>query len=188
MSDIHPTNGSDSESKQQLSIPADISGAGLAQMNLSEGTDMMDNSFALEATAGIKRKLSTKRNWKRGNIRIKYSGYGEEYAIQKIKNSESATENLRFKNLRRKRSDPGCYIDPHTTFMKRWDPYMTLLLLYTALVTPYEVAFLGSPETWEARAADPLWVFNQFVNISFPGGIIDPRVRPFCPCSPQNAF
>lgn len=150
-----------------------IGGAQFAQMNLSQGGDMLDSSYAIQQVASRRpaavgrKQLNKKSNWKRGSIRIKYSGYGEEYAIQKIKTSESAGENKRFKKLRRKRGDPGCYIDPHTKFMKRWDPYMTLLLLYTALVTPYEVAFLGSPSTWEERIRDPLWVFNQAVNISF---------------------
>jgi hypothetical protein len=157
--------------KQSDYTAAAIETAPLAQMDLSKSKDLLDNSYSIQAVNNEPfqsfRQLSKNYRWKRGSLRIKYSGYGEEFAIQKIKNTENAHENKRFKKLRRKRGDPGCYIDPHTKFMKRWDPYMTLLLLYTALVTPYEVAFLGSPETWEERIADPLWVFNQAVNISF---------------------
>jgi len=166
MNDLNAIN----VSKRNRIVPDPISGASLAQMDLSTSTDALDNRYTMQTAInqnGFGSKVKEKSKWTKGNIRIKYSGYGEEYAINKIKHTENTLENKRFKNLRRGRNDPGCYIDPHTTFMKRWDPYMTILLLYTALVTPYEVAFLGSPASYEERFADPLWIFNQIVNISF---------------------
>lgn len=50
---------------------------------------------------GFGSKVKEKSKWTKGNIRIKYSGYGEEYAINKIKHTENTLENKRFKNLRR---------------------------------------------------------------------------------------
>jgi hypothetical protein len=144
-----------------------IEDAPLTQMDLGNSSQMLDSRYTMQSAAYTSGQGKVQPKWRRGSIRIKYSGYGEEYAIMKIKHSENTSESKRFKNLRRKRSDPGCYIDPHTKFMKRWDPYMTFLLLYTALVTPYEVGFLGSPSTYEERLQDPLWIFNQLVNISF---------------------
>ena len=43
-------------------------------------------------------------------------------------------------------------IDPRTNWVKRWDMCTLVLLLFTALVTPYEVAFIEvgptlNPET-----------------------------------------
>ena len=156
----------------------------LARMNLSSnaqdvnelgGYKVMkqsnaDSNMQPHGYASAFQKQSNRRK-----SRIKYSGYGEEFAIQKIKMGDSGTVSKKYKNLRRKRGDPGCFIDPHTPFMKKWDPYMTFLLLYTALVTPYEVGFLASPETWEERWADGLWVFNQIVNISFLIGKFEPQ-------------
>ena len=173
---VFPMNGE--ASKKESTFPsnydAQVSGASLAQTNdLGKATELLDHRYTVQAasTAARSNTLAAQSRpaskWKKGSIRIKYSGYGEEYAIAKIKTADNASDNKRFKNLRRKRGAPGCYIDPHTIFMKRWDPYMTLLLLYTALVTPYEVAFLGSPEGWAARSTDVLWIFNQFVNVSF---------------------
>lgn len=38
----------------------------------------------------------------------------------------------------------GCLLDPRTTAMGRWDAWVTLLLIFTTYVTPYEVAYLGN--------------------------------------------
>lgn len=145
----------------------------MSRMNLSTTSQQLNekggykineatNESSLQGAASSFRSSGSRRKSK-----IKYSGYGEEYAIQKIKMGETATSNRKYKNLRRKRGDPGCFIDPHNPFMKKWDPYMTFLLLYTALITPYEVGFLASPSNWEERANDGLWIFNQIVNLSF---------------------
>lgn len=54
----------------------------------------------------------------------------------------------------------GCVINPRNKFMKKWDIVMLLLLLYTAVVTPYEVAFLATE--WNF-----LFVLNRFVDALF---------------------
>eukprot|EP00937_MAST-01D_sp_MAST-1D-sp2_P002484 g2484.t1 len=51
-------------------------------------------------------------------------------------------------------------IDPRANWRKKWDITMILLLVYTALVTPYEVAFLET-------SIDPLFVINTLVNLLF---------------------
>ena len=47
-----------------------------------------------------------------------------------------------------------------TAFVSRWSFYIVLLLLYTAIVTPVEVAFLTT-------SLDALFVFNRVVDVSF---------------------
>jgi potassium voltage-gated channel Eag-related subfamily H protein 7 len=57
----------------------------------------------------------------------------------------------------------GCclVLDPRKGYMKNWDAVVALLLVYTAYVTPYEVAFL------ETTGVNPLFVFNRFVDLCF---------------------
>ena len=52
-------------------------------------------------------------------------------------------------------------IDPRSPRMQSWDLLIGLLLVYTALVTPYEVAFLET--TWPSV----LFVINRFVDLCF---------------------
>ena len=47
-----------------------------------------------------------------------------------------------------------------TAFVSRWSFYIVLLLVYTAIVTPVEVAFLTT-------SLDALFVFNRVVDLSF---------------------
>ena len=48
-------------------------------------------------------------------------------------------ERIRHQLRRRKRTT----LDPHSTFMQRWDSVTTLALLFTASVTPFEVCVLA---------------------------------------------
>lgn len=53
-------------------------------------------------------------------------------------------------------------IDPlQSKWAKHWDTVIAVTLIYTAVVTPYEIAFL--PDT----AVNALFVFNQLVNFIF---------------------
>jgi hypothetical protein len=52
-------------------------------------------------------------------------------------------------------------INPNTVFMKNWDMYVTLLLVYTATVTPFSVAFGGD------NGIDLLWCLDKFVDLGF---------------------
>lgn len=51
-------------------------------------------------------------------------------------------------------------IDPKWPSARRWDSLMIALLLYTAIFTPYEVAFLETELNW-------LFIWNRFVDLSF---------------------
>ena len=52
-------------------------------------------------------------------------------------------------------------INPYSTYMKRWDFLMIWLMVYTASVTPYYVAFL------EIDMNGPVYWINKFVDICF---------------------
>lgn len=52
-------------------------------------------------------------------------------------------------------------VDPNSTPMKVWDMVVLALLLFTATVTPYEVAFLSS------RLGDPAEVSDSELNVLF---------------------
>lgn len=60
-------------------------------------------------------------------------------------------------------SPPCCVagvLDPRSAFQQRWDWLILLLLIYTATVTPFDVAFLGS-------GVDGLFFVNRFVDLVF---------------------
>ena len=40
-------------------------------------------------------------------------------------------------------------------------------LLFTAVATPFEVAVLDPPPTWEAAATDALFVLNRMIDLTF---------------------
>ena len=51
--------------------------------------------------------------------------------------------------------------------MPAWDTLTVLALLFTALVTPYEVALLEPPVSWSAAARDVLFIVNRIVDLVF---------------------
>ena len=57
-------------------------------------------------------------------------------------------------------AETKCIINPRSTFQSRWDLFIVLLLLFTAIVTPWEVAFLTPAWNW-------LYFVNRFVDIGF---------------------
>merc|ERR1712227_919984 len=57
------------------------------------------------------------------------------------------------------------YINPKWKSARRWDLVMVLLLAYTAIFTPYEVAFLETK-------LDALFIFNRLVDLAFSLDII----------------
>jgi potassium voltage-gated channel Eag-related subfamily H protein 7 len=72
---------------------------------------------------------------------------------------------------------PTCFIHPRSKYMKRWDIVIMLLLLYTALFTPYEVAFLNLSSKdrafWMSFGVDMLFLKDIF--LSFFLAYDDPR-------------
>jgi hypothetical protein len=60
---------------------------------------------------------------------------------------------------------PVFVIDPRTSsFVHVWDSVLFFALVFTAFVTPFDVAFLHPPESlWES----PLFIFNRVIDIIF---------------------
>ena len=64
-----------------------------------------------------------------------------------------------------------CMLDPQSWFMLKWVNLITILLLFVAFVTPFEVAFLTTKP-------DLLFVINRFVDVGF---IVDMIFQFFLP-------
>ena len=57
----------------------------------------------------------------------------------------------------------GCVIDPRNVkWMSMWDLVMVSAMIFTAIVTPFEVAFAD-----EGRFIRPMWVCNRVVDFLF---------------------
>lgn len=57
--------------------------------------------------------------------------------------------------------DAGCLIiDPKSPKLRRWDLYIMVLLIWTAVITPYEVAFT-EPKL------NVLFFINRLIDLSF---------------------
>jgi hypothetical protein len=59
-------------------------------------------------------------------------------------------------------------IDPRTKKMAYWDLVTALALIWTAIATPVEVAFLESPTT----ALDALFIINRMIDLVFVGDMV----------------
>eukprot|EP00873_Tetraselmis_striata_P012096 jgi/Tetstr1/432360/TSEL_021757.t1 len=59
-------------------------------------------------------------------------------------------------------TSPRGVLDPRKVFMQRWDVLIAVLLLFTAVVTPYEVAFIENNSF-----VDPLFIINRIVDVLF---------------------
>lgn len=57
---------------------------------------------------------------------------------------------------------PRGVLDPRKVFMQRWDVLIAVLLLFTAVVTPFEVAFIDNDSF-----TDPLFIINRIVDVCF---------------------
>mmetsp|Transcript_23006 Transcript_23006/g.51880 ORF Transcript_23006/g.51880 Transcript_23006/m.51880 type:complete len:641 (+) Transcript_23006:272-2194(+) len=94
-------------------------------------------------------------------------------AEEKIKLRESArpTADKRLGHFKDILDEPWYLINPDGNFMQKWDSVTTLALLFTAIVTPYEVACLGAEAPADTPflvlLSDGLWVINQLVNLVF---------------------
>lgn len=58
-------------------------------------------------------------------------------------------------------TSPRGVLDPRKVFMQRWDVLIAVLLLFTAVVTPYEVAFIENNSF-----VDPLFIINRCAIVS----------------------
>lgn len=58
---------------------------------------------------------------------------------------------------------PWYILDPRSRLVASWDALTSLALIFTAIATPFEVAFLPAPES----AAEPLWIVNRLIDVIF---------------------
>ena len=58
---------------------------------------------------------------------------------------------------------PWYILTPHSRWMGAWDGVTAVALVYTAIVTPFEVGFLSAPKS----AAEPLFIINRMVDLVF---------------------
>jgi len=67
-----------------------------------------------------------------------------------------------------KRAKPFGLIDPrYSKFAQHWDICTFFALIFTAIITPFEVAFLSSPANWDAAFVSPLFLINRLVDVIF---------------------
>ena len=59
-------------------------------------------------------------------------------------------------------------IDPRKVrWIAHWDLAMTVALVYVALVTPVEVAFIKAPPTLESKTSSPIFLINRLLDAMF---------------------
>lgn len=67
-----------------------------------------------------------------------------------------------------RRRKPWYIIDPRrSVWMPIWDSLTTMCLIFTAIVTPFEVAFLTMPSTLALASTDPLFIMNRCIDATF---------------------
>jgi len=97
----------------------------------------------------------------------KASVYASLASSIEIEDEEKTRESLpgerrqskRFQDSSRARipRNSRCIIDPKSSFQRKWDVVMMILLLFVAIVTPYEVGFLDIQDM-----THPLWIIVSF--------------------------
>jgi len=71
---------------------------------------------------------------------------------------------LRARRARR----PWYVIDPRTSrWLAVWDVWTSIALIFTAVLTPYEVALLEPPLTWLEASNDGLFLLNRLIDVTF---------------------
>ena len=58
---------------------------------------------------------------------------------------------------------PWYILNPNGGHMASWDILTSVALIFTAIVTPFEVGFMPAPET----AREPLFIINRIVDVIF---------------------
>ena len=99
---------------------------------------------------------------------------------QARKGAESfKTRNTKMKSAisARRQTRPWYILDPRTSArLPVWDCVTMTALLFTALVTPYEVSLLDSPSTLSDALTEPLFVLNRLIDCIF---LLDMILQPF---------
>jgi len=94
----------------------------------------------------------------------------------KVSEPNNHRKSQRFQDSSRARipRNTKCIIDPKSTFQSRWDVIMMVLLLFVAIVTPYEVGFLEIEDMLH-----PLWIINRVVDLLFLQDLFQQFMTPF---------
>ena len=71
--------------------------------------------------------------------------------------------------LKQRDRDKRCTLSADSNFLVRWDMLTAFALLYTALVTPFEVSFLPAAET----LANPWFIINRAIDTVFLCFLVD---------------
>ena len=81
-----------------------------------------------------------------------------------LDNSHDVSENVK----RRRTTRPWWILDPRkSSWLVKWDVTTMLAVIFTALVTPYEVAVLEAPSSWQLAVSNPLFVVNRTIDVIF---------------------
>ena len=70
--------------------------------------------------------------------------------------------------VREHTAPPWFLVMPDSKFVQSWDMVTLVALLFTATITPYEVAVL-SEQMWNEARVDPLFWINRLVDSIFLG-------------------
>ena len=89
-------------------------------------------------------------------------------SVENLAERQAATE-AEVERYRSLIAEPCCLIHPEAKYMQYWDLCTMLALVYTATVTPFEVAFLGdeTPAEWNEALVYGLFWTNSLVNLVF---------------------
>ena len=89
-------------------------------------------------------------------------------SVENLEERQAATE-AEVERYRSLIAEPCCLIHPEAKYMQYWDLCTMLALVYTATVTPFEVAFLGdeTPAEWSEALVYGLFWTNSMVNLVF---------------------
>ena len=100
----------------------------------------------------------------RGRITRKKNMWGASEDLNRSKMSLADTVQAKQTQAQQIKRKPRLQIDPRTSkYMSYWDSCTALALIFTALVTPFEVSFL-EPAT---SALEPLFIVNRVVDAVF---------------------
>lgn len=100
----------------------------------------------------ISRKMNLGKNQRVAPAKIEHQASFRSIDLKSVKSTDDNTEKA-----------PWYILLPHSRFMSSWDGVTTLALLFTAAITPVEVAFLPRPET----PSDGLFVVNRLLDATF---------------------
>ena len=126
----------------------------------SEAEDVVRNRL-LELTFADRPPKLDPHQFDAVNLNTEYNNVSVEDIERRLKDS------FVFDAEERRCTEMRLTIDPRGPFMKHWDVLMMVLILYVALITPFEIGFLedaGGALVFINRLVDALFFIDMFVN------------------------